>query len=286
MFLSALLSVTLALPAAPALDEAPPEPPSTAVLESAMRQSAVAALRGSLAENLDAAARVAELAQRAVRASVVLGDGSEIGRRLHNAAANALAAKDRPEAGELLLDLVIGSATADLAFEPIMEAPLPEGWPWPVPAGEIRVQRYPEYRLARSGMSGRGNGAFFTLFRHIQSNDIAMTAPVEMTMDEDANQMVDMGFLYRRPTQGDAGEDGRVLVENVDAMWVLSIGVRGSTNSKSRVDAAIAELDAWFARSGGAWERAGAPRVMGYNGPSVPNSRKFMEIQIPVRGAQ
>ena len=88
----------------------------------------------------------------------------------------------------------------DLAFEPIMEAPLPVGFPAPVPAGEIAVIEYPRYRLARAGMKGGQNGTFFTLFRHIQSNDIPMTAPVEMTMDEDGTGMMSSPASARAPS--------------------------------------------------------------------------------------
>ena len=63
-------------------------------------------------------------------------------------------------------------------------AALPEGFPDPTPAGEIQIKRYPAYRLARSKMSGADSVAFWTLFLHIKKNEIAMTAPVEMTYAE------------------------------------------------------------------------------------------------------
>ena len=39
-----------------------------------------------------------------------------------------------------------------LSFKPLIEAPLPVGFPDPTPVGEIRVQHYPAYRLARTSM--------------------------------------------------------------------------------------------------------------------------------------
>ena len=53
-----------------------------------------------------------------------------------------------------------------------------------------------------------------------------MTAPVEMTMDENLREQ-DMAFLYERPTQGKAGERGDVDVLDKEAVTVLSIGMRG-----------------------------------------------------------
>ena len=93
-----------------------------------------------------------------------------------------------------------------LRFRMIREAPLPEGYPEPGPVGQITIKRYPACRLARTPVAdGRPNGreqgnAFMTLFRHIQKNEIAMTAPVEMTYHaQPAAEPVEtqMAFLYR-----------------------------------------------------------------------------------------
>ncbi|MEC8496384.1 MAG: heme-binding protein, partial [Planctomycetota bacterium] len=111
--------------------------------------------------------------------------------------------------------------------------------------------------------------------------DIAMTAPVEMTMDKDLGRAVDMGFMYRTPDMGAAGEAGRVMVEDIQPMTVVTIGVRGRVEGAATVEA-LAELEAWLAARPG-WEAAGNPRLMGYNGPSVPRRRQFSEVQIPVR---
>lgn len=71
----------------------------------------------------------------------------------------------------------------DIAFTPTMESPTPRGWPAFTPVGEVQLQKYPKYRMAyvNKGDIPRGS-EFFTLFFHIQRNDIAMTAPVEMKM--------------------------------------------------------------------------------------------------------
>lgn len=164
---------------------------------------------------------------------------------------------------------------ADLAFEPRIEASLPAGFPRPGKVGEVVVKSYPRYRAART----QGGNEFWRLFRHIKSNDVAMTAPVEMTMDEGL-RMVDMAFLYERPGQGAAGSDGDVSVLDIEAATVLSVGVRGgrgpaaASQAKRVLEAAMEE---------GGWVPAGPYRMLGYNSPMVPTSERYWELQVPVR---
>ena len=44
-------------------------------------------------------------------------------------------------------------------------------------------------------------GSFWKLFRHIKSNDIPMTAPVEMDLNE-RSRTTNMGFAYEHSRQG------------------------------------------------------------------------------------
>ncbi|MEM8711164.1 MAG: heme-binding protein [Planctomycetota bacterium] len=259
-----------------------PKPPPTAVAEAKRRATALKALESRLPEGLSDQDQVRAAVRRAVAASVALGEDSETGRVLKQACRRALAASAKtPKAAALLVDLVREGARRDLAFQPIMEAPLPKGFPWPVAAGEIQVQEYPVYRKVVTGMQGsQQNGAFFKLFRHITSNDIAMTAPVEMTMGE--NEMLDMAFLYGKPDMGSAGEAGRVEVTDIEPMTVVSIGIRGTTRNVTGGES-MAKLEAWLERNKDQWEQAGNPRLMGYNGPMTPRSKQFCEIQIPIR---
>lgn len=251
--------------------------------ETRLRGLALDALKTDLPGGLEAADTVRAMVRRAAAAAVALPETSTIAKELRDASREALrTAETQPRAAALLLEMVTASARKDLAFEPIMEAPLPAGFPYPAPAGEIRIAEYPQYRMARAavGMT-RTNGAFFTLFRHISDRDIAMTAPVEMTMDQDAGRTVDMGFMYRTPDMGEAGKAGRVMVEDIKPMTVVTIGVRGQSRGPSTADA-LAEITAWVAANPD-WEAAGNARIMGYNGPQIPRSRQFTEVQIPVQ---
>ena len=291
MILTALLMTvslsTSSVSAAPSALVAVPEgemptPPAEAVLEAKVRATALQALKSPLPEGLEVPDQVRALVRRAVAGSVALGSDSETARKLKAASRTALdSIATNPKAAALLVELATESALRDLAFAPTMEAPLPKGFPWPVPAGEIRVQEYPGYRKVVTGMRGNAqDGAFFKLFGHISSNDIAMTAPVEMTMGEEG--MVDMAFLYGNPEIGEAGAAGRVEVADIESMTVVSIGIRGTTRN-SLSTGAMGALEAWMARNADTWEQAGNARLMGYNGPMTPRAKQYCEVQIPIR---
>ncbi len=179
----------------------------------------------------------------------------------------------------------LAEARETLVFEPLMEAPLPEGFPEPVPVGEVRLQQIPAYRLARTSMGFLEGRAFWTLFNHIKERDIAMTAPVEMTYTQSEDRgakATAMSFLYRSTSQGQTGKTGSVDVVDVDAHPALSMGLRGEPN-RERVQEAQAFLDRWLADHAAEYEPSGPLRVMGYNSPFVPDNRKYTEVQIPLR---
>lgn len=175
----------------------------------------------------------------------------------------------------------------------LVEAPLPVGYPEPTPPGAIDLKRYPAVRRAElSGDGGvdRGmNGAFWPLFNHIKDRDIAMTSPVEMDYEGmpleggGRPERWTMSFLYRTSDLGPTGESGEVVVVDTDALEVLSVGLRGGYGM-SRVREGMAKLEAWLAAHP-EWTTAGSPRAFWYNGPYVWDSRKWSEIQVPVRRA-
>jgi len=171
----------------------------------------------------------------------------------------------------------------DKPFRPIKEAELPAGFPEYTPIGEVRVKHYPAYRKAEAdSTAGR---AFWTLFTHIKKNDIAMTAPVEMTYAEgDRPKESKMAFLYGRPDLGSTGQQGRVEVLDVPAKTVLSTGVRGPQSAKT-VDEARRRLNRWLDENKDRYTAAGQLRVMGYNSPFVPRDRNYFEVEIPIRPA-
>ena len=126
----------------------------------------------------------------------------------------------------------------------VSEANLPEGFPAAGPVDEVIVKTYPQHRLARVQSDSGTDGMFWKLFNHIKRNDIKMTAPVEMSWTPKAAANPDgtpdgnpnaMAFLYGSSQLGTAGadsEDASVVVEDIPAETVVSIGLRGSYGKK------------------------------------------------------
>lgn len=192
----------------------------------------------------------------------------------------------------LLLALSPTTFAGDAVRKPMMisEAKLPDGFPGPGPVGEVITKTYPAHRLARVRAAG-GDGAFMRLFRHIERNEIAMTAPVEMEMavaegGSPAAATASMAFLYGSAQAGAPGPDPAdptVIVEDVPEMTVISLGVRGSYREERFVEF-TAKLETWL-RAHPEWIAAGPPRTLAYNSPFVPGLLKYAEVQIPIAPA-
>lgn len=170
------------------------------------------------------------------------------------------------------------------------EAPTPKGWPALTPVNQIRVKQYPAYRAAvitaDQDQSGSDNGLFRPLFNHIKRQDIAMTAPVEMTYADNGKQNA-MAFLYRTADMGTAGadaDDQRIDVRDVPEMTALSIGIQGRY-SHDRFSNAVDKLNQWL-NDNKQWAAAGEPRYLGYNSPFVPTFLRYGEVQIPIKPSQ
>jgi hypothetical protein len=171
----------------------------------------------------------------------------------------------------------------------ISEAGLPEGFPPPGPVDQVIVKDYPAYRLARVESAAGANGMFGMLFNHIKRNKIEMTAPVEMAWPDaaeggSASRPAAMAFLYGEPDWGRTGADpadARVVVEDIPAMQVVSVAMRGAYDG-AHFEQGHAQLKAWLVEHP-EWEPAGVPRTFNYNSPFVPNLVKVAEVQIPIR---
>lgn len=173
-----------------------------------------------------------------------------------------------------------GKTTPAPAAEPAYkeESPLPEGWPAPGPFNQVVRKKYPAYRAAFT-TEASPNGGFMKLFKHIQRNNIPMTAPVEMKLDEADTQgakMEQMGFLYQTPEVGKTGADGeQVEVRDIPAKEALSYAWQGARN-KETTARARAEVDAQLAKLG---LKAQGYRLLGYNSPFIPRNRQTHELQ-------
>jgi len=176
-----------------------------------------------------------------------------------------------------------------------MSAPLPEGFPPPTASGKIEVKQYPAYRAGtityQGQLSQATNAAFEPLYRHISSNNIAMTAPVEtryplVTLQEaeegkpDEQGQAQVSFLYRsldtQPQQLATG----IKVENHAPMTIVSIGIKGPYNYAS-YQQHIEQLREWLAQHS-EYTVAGLPRRFFYDSPFIPDALKRSEVQIPI----
>lgn len=164
----------------------------------------------------------------------------------------------------------------------ISEAPLPKGWPEPGPYKQVTRKSYPDYRAAFTANRSPNSG-FRRLFSHIKSKNIPMTAPVEMTMREGANeemQMEEMAFLYQNTQVGKTGKDGEeVIVRDVPAQETLSYAWQG-LRSKSSIARARKALDEALAAQG---LKASGYRLLGYNSPFILPWRQTHELQALLR---
>lgn len=190
-----------------------------------------------------------------------------------------------------------GDPTADKSPMIVVEAQLPQGFPEPGPAYQVVLKEYPPYRAARTAKR-TGDNAFNRLFEHIQKNNIAMTAPVEMTLaqrdegregeeavaDEKVRyREIDMAFVYRDPglgVVGPADAAGGVEVVDLPGQLVLSLGFFGNAD-RQRVDDALTMVGRRLAERDDVGA-AGAPRLLGYNSPFIPAARRYHEVQVPV----
>lgn len=266
---------------------APPHPLS-APLTKALEESR------QLAKSGDKNQAIQVLSAAAKAACAELDLTTDAGRTL------TLGVTDAETSGTLesmlkMLDRTVAETLIALDYEPTVSADLPEGFPPMGKVGEIVIKEYPVYRGAWTGMKGKlaagPNRLFWPLFQHIEKNEVAMTAPVEMRFPSDfdgTNEVegeMSMAFLYGQPTIGELGTQGLVTVRDEPAMTVVSIGVRGPYNNASMAEAVV-ELRAWLEQHRAEYVADGPPRRLAYNGPDVPSARLFSEVQIPIRSVQ
>jgi hypothetical protein len=181
-------------------------------------------------------------------------------------------------------------ATQPVAAKPflISEADLPAGFPGPGAVDQIVIKSYPAARavvVQSSDLGGKGsNGLFRVLFKHIDANDIPMTAPVEMKMtpDDKSNWRVSsMAFYYPSTDRAPGTAQGAEHVADLPPARYLSIGVRGSY-SAANMKAAVERLKQWIAQQPNPPKVIGEARYLGYNSPFVPPFMQYGEVQLPI----
>ncbi len=116
------------------------------------------------------------------------------------------------------------------------------------------------------------------LFRHIKKKDIPMTSPVEMGMKEKDGEMDESGmaFLYQGTDVGKTDPDGKKIeVRDLAAQKTLSYAWMGE-DSDENIAKARKALEAALEKKK---LEAESFRLLGYNGPGVPDEKKTWELQ-------
>ncbi len=151
----------------------------------------------------------------------------------------------------------------------------------PTPAGTSELKKLPAGVLLKS--AGRGNyfdGAdnlFSPLFRYISKHDIAMTTPVEASVDDAA-----MFFWVAESERTKvAGNEANVEVVTIPERRVASRGERGGY-SRANFEKTRDLLQTWLATRTDV-EAAGDAYAVYWNAPFVPPFLKRFEVHIPVR---
>lgn len=194
--------------------------------------------------------------------------------------------------GLLVLGVVVmGVTVLAMGAYRAASAPLPEGFPVPSSEGQVEIKYYPPYRAATVQMTGdlayAPSRGFSPLFRHISSNDISMTAPVETrypvaTLEGQTTQgEAAVSFLYRNLDIVPREVAENIVIEDIPAMTVVSMGTRGRYDMAS-YSASLQQLQAWLAAHP-EYEVIGQPRRFFYDGPFLPDLMKRSDVQIPVQ---
>jgi hypothetical protein len=195
---------------------------------------------------------------------------------------------------QLLIPLgIIALAALAVGVYQANSAPLPEGFPPATPPGKVEVKQYPAYRAATYRYQGKlsqaANQAFYPLYQHISSNNIAMTAPVETRyssstwaegglLEETGEATV--SFLYRTRDIYPDEIAQNLEVKDVPPMMVVSLGLQGGYSFESYRQNVV-KLHDWL-REHPEYAVSGPPRRFFYDGPYIPDALKRSEIQIPI----
>ncbi|MBD2256103.1 heme-binding protein [Pseudanabaena sp. FACHB-2040] len=193
----------------------------------------------------------------------------------------------------LILGVVaVGAAALLFGAYSAASAPLPEGFPPPSADGSIEIKQYPEYRAATVQVTGdleyAPSRGFTPLFRHISSNDISMTAPVEtryptaMLQAGSASEGdASVSFLYRSLDIVPQEVAQNIQIEDIPPMTVVSLGMRGGYGLDTYTSG-IQRLQDWLVEHPN-YEVVGPPRRFFYDGPFIPDTLKRSDLQIPVQ---
>jgi effector-binding domain-containing protein len=149
------------------------------------------------------------------------------------------------------------------------------------PVGVVEIKCLP----AASVMQAEGTGTsfkeadkpFFTLFKELKANQMAMTVPVEI--DAPTNRL-----RFFVPSKDVARishpVSSQVQLVKMPERTVLSIGQRGGYSQK-RFEDGTHKLEQWLNQHP-EWQAAGPAYAVFWNGPYTPGFLKRAEVHLPV----
>lgn len=178
--------------------------------------------------------------------------------------------------------------TAYEPYDPVWEAPLPEGFPAPAPPGQIVLKRYPAGRAVRTaaGPEQDVERLFMTVYEFARQAQLEPTSPVDVALAAALRDpyRLELRALSMFLRAAELGRHGPVTVAETPALTVVSLAVQGSY-TQERFGRALAELQEWLSEHRHVVEPAGPPRVLAYNTPLTLWWRQYAEVQVPVRVA-
>ncbi len=144
----------------------------------------------------------------------------------------------------------------------------------------IEVKTIPASKVIISKAEGdyfeRSNNLFSPLFQYIQSNDIAMTTPVEAEINPGAMYF----YIGCEAALRDLKSTETVTVKELPERLVVSIGIKGNY-SESNFESAKAQLLKWLEQQTD-YAATGPARAIYWNGPFTPGFLKNSEVHIPI----
>lgn len=148
------------------------------------------------------------------------------------------------------------------------------------PVGKIEVKVVPAMITLQA--SDRGNHfknrgrKFMKLFRYIQSNEVKMTVPVEVDVENNSMRFV----VGTADEHKNLKATEKVSVERQPGRLVLSIGLRGSYSEANFVDGEK-KLRKWLEETK-EYRPLGKAYVVYWHGPYIPSVLKRSEVHIEI----
>jgi hypothetical protein len=169
------------------------------------------------------------------------------------------------------------ATTLPFVSSPLMAAA--EAFP-PTESKTNEIKTLPAGVLLKAETAGsyfdNGGSLFRPLFRYISDHNIAMTTPVEATIDDAAM----MFWVAPSETDKVAGSKNGVEVIEVPERTVAVRGAKGGYN-ESNYHETRQELERWLAEQTD-WRATAEPYGVYWNGPFTPWFLKTYEVHIPV----